>query len=70
MMRRLTESELSRDPARTLHEAPAASPEHTQRAALLSQLQRVLAAELSSDQLLALRPRLEHAIARGLRGDP
>jgi hypothetical protein len=82
MMRRLTEPELSREPARTLfrsraEQAGAATCEPTdaaqgleQRAVLLSHLQRVLASELSEAQLATLRPLLEHAIARGLWCDP
>lgn len=81
MMRRLSESELSRQPARTLVEARDRSHEHTQRAALLANMLRVLSPQLSSEQLLALRPQLEHAITSSLaslaspsarldRGDP
>lgn len=66
MMRRLDESELAREPARRLGDAHACD----QAAAVLAHVQRVLTSELSSEQLLSLRARLEHAIARGLRGDP
>lgn len=66
MMRRLSESELAREPARTLGEAHT----RTQPAAVLAHVLRALAGELDSEQLLSLRAPLEHAIARGLRGDP
>jgi hypothetical protein len=66
MMRRLDESELAREPARTLGEAHGLP----QRAAVLAHVLRVLTSELSSEQLLSLRAQLEHAIERGLRGAP
>lgn len=69
MMRRLSEHELLREPARALCEATDASHDE-QRAALLAHVSRVLSTELSAEQLHSLRPLLEHAIARGLRGEP
>jgi hypothetical protein len=81
MMRRLSEPELLREPARRVGEAPDASHQAARQAALLAHVQRVLVDELSDEQLQSLRPRLEHAILCGLssfahpsgregRGDP
>ncbi|MEY4515551.1 MAG: hypothetical protein RLZZ450_7673 [Pseudomonadota bacterium] len=66
MMRRLSEPELSREPARRVGEAKDVSHHAARQAALLAHVQRVLVDELSDEQLESLRPRLEHAIVCGL----
>jgi len=68
MMRRLSELELLREPPRRADER-AFSHEPERAAALLAHVLRVLSAELTDDQLRALRPQLAHAIACGLRGE-
>jgi hypothetical protein len=70
MMRRLTEDELSRAPARRLCDSRAASPDLPRAAALLANVERVLEAVLlDPTQRDSARALLEHAIARGLRGE-
>jgi hypothetical protein len=69
MMRRLSEQELLREPARRPDER-ADTHEPERAAALLAHVLRALATELTAEQLRALRPQLAHAIARGLRGEP
>ena len=68
MMRRLSESELLREPPRRADERTS-SHDPERAAALLAQVLRVLSAELTDDRLRALRPQLAHAIACGLRGE-
>ena len=71
MMRRLTEDELSREPPRPLAAYRATDDFAARAAALLRNLQRLLAQQLllSDAQQRELQPLLEHAIVRGLRSE-
>jgi len=70
MMRRLSEHELSREPARPLAERPATARDPLRAAALLHHVERVFESmQRQPSEPESLRAQLEHAIALGLRGE-